>query len=236
MVSKAETLELMANNLANVSTTAFKADRAFYRLFTTAQAKVDPLTDEQSWVPVTQASRINFQQGPLEATGNSLDVALEGTGFLVVDSPAGVLFTRQGSLDRSADGVLRTAEGYPVLDTEGQWIEIPPTGSLEIGPRGHISIDGLRSAQIALLEFDGEPPLQKAGDTYFQLTGEDTSQAAESTKLRHGYLEGSNVSPPEAMVGLIELQRGFEMLRQAASLINNEMNGRAVDELGRASG
>src|SRR3982075_1318804 len=108
MRSRIESLDLLANNISNISTAGFKSDREFYRLYASADAET------QSTLPNIERSWIAFSQGIVKDTGNPLDVALAGRGFLTADSPTGPLYTRNGSLRLSPAGVLETMDGYPL--------------------------------------------------------------------------------------------------------------------------
>jgi flagellar basal-body rod protein FlgF len=108
-------------------------------------------------------------------------------------------------------------------------------GKLAIGPDGAVSIEGVTLAQLGIVEFEGRPPLMKAGSNYFQTVSDQEPRPAAETFVQQGSLEGSNVNAPESAVRLMLAARNFEMLRRIASMIGDEMNGRAVDELGRTS-
>src|SRR2546426_5040364 len=108
MRSRLEALDLLANNISNSGTAGYKADREFYNLYTSADA------ESQSTLPNIERNWIDFSQGMLKETGNPLDVALAGRGFLAADSPGGILYTRNGALRLSSTGVLETTDGYPV--------------------------------------------------------------------------------------------------------------------------
>jgi flagellar basal-body rod protein FlgF len=233
MRAQIETLELLGNNLANAATTGFKADREFFRLFQTELAQPDPNTAETRWMPVVQGSMIDFDQGPLARTEGGLDVALSGPGFLTVEAPdGGRLYTRNGGLRLSAQGRLETAEGYAVLDAGGKPIQIPAGAEVHIGEGGMIRSGGLNLAQLAVVSFEGRPPLTKAGQAYFQAAKGTQTQPAAGTVVKQGYLESSNVSVPLAAVQLIQTSRNFEMLSRIAGLVSDEMDGRAVQQLG----
>ena len=132
-----ETLEVLGNNIANAPTSGYKADREFYRLFATAEARLDMGLGGRPWMPVVGGSVIDFGQGPLIQTEGPLDVALSGPGFLVVQSPNGDLYTRSGSLQRSATGVLSTFDGYPVVGGRGEQIRLPAAGGNRYPARRH---------------------------------------------------------------------------------------------------
>src|SRR2546425_8566200 len=108
MRSRIEALDLLANNIANTGTAGYKSDREFYNLYTAAEA------DGQTTLPNVERNWTDFSQGVVKETGNPLDVALSGRGFLTVDSTAGPLYTRNGSLRLSSAGVLEKGGGHPV--------------------------------------------------------------------------------------------------------------------------
>ncbi len=232
MRARIESLETLGNNLANVTTNGFKADQEFYRIFLGENARADPLTGDQNLMPVAEATAINFAQGPLEATGSPLDIALSGPGFLVVEDAGGqALYTRAGSLRVSPTGRLETPEGFAVRDIEGDSLTLPREGKVEIAENGEIRVADALVGQIQVIELDSRQALRKAGANFFS-TGGDTPNPAAATAVRQGFLEGSNVSPPEAAVRLVQASRHFETLRRAATLISDEMDGRAVERLG----
>ena len=232
MRAQVETLEVIGNNIANASTHGYKADRDFYRLFLSAQAQADPLTGQISQMPVVQGSTIDFNQGTFIPTEGPLDVALSGPGFLVVEGPGGELYTRNGSLERSASGVLKTADGFSVLDSRRGSITLPPTGEVALSPSGVISVDGLRVAELLVVEFEKGASLSKVGNSYFRAADGITPQPAVQTSLQQGSLEASNVNVAEEAVRLMLSTRHFQMMRRVASLVGDELNGRAVEVLG----
>lgn len=233
MRAQIETLNLLGNNLANSATTGFKGDREFFRLFQTALTEPDPNTAEIRWMPVVQGSMIDFEQGPLARTEGALDVALSGPGFLMVEMPDGSrLYTRNGAFRLSSQGRLETAEGYAVLDASGKAINIPPGEEVRIGDRGMIRAGDLNLAQLGVVTFEGRPPLSKAGLSHFQAPDGVEMQPATQVVVKQGYLESSNVNVPLAAVQLIQASRNFEMLSRIAGLVADEMNGRAVEQLG----
>ena len=233
MRAQIETLELLGNNLANTATTGFKGDREFFRVFQTALTQPDPNTAEVRWMPVVQGSVIDFEQGPLARTEGAFDVALSGPGFLLVETAGGSrLYTRNGAFQLSALGRLETAEGHAVLDAGGAEIGIPAGEEVRIGDHGMIRAGGLNLAQLGVVRFEGAAPPTKAGLSYFQAPEGVETQPATGTTVKQGYLEGSNVNVSLAAVQLIQTSRNFEMLSRIAGLVADEMNGRAVEQLG----
>src|SRR4051794_41735691 len=106
--ARMESLELLANNVANASTGGYKADREFYGLFTSPESESD------SSMPLIERPWIDHSQGLIHGTGNQLDVAISGRGFFSVNGPRGPLYTRNGNFRVTGDGKLITSDGYTV--------------------------------------------------------------------------------------------------------------------------
>ena len=117
--ARMEALDLVANNLANATTGGFKLDREFYSLFSAGEESAIP-GDSGTKLPVIQKQWTDFSQGTLQPTGNSLDLALSGKGFFVVNGPPGPLYTRNGRFSSPSTAALTTPDGYPVRATGGQ--------------------------------------------------------------------------------------------------------------------
>jgi flagellar basal body rod protein FlgG len=183
-------------------------------------------------MPFIEGSRTDFRQGPLQSTGSTLDVALSGPGFLVVQTPQGELYTRNGSLQLDAQGTLRTSDGLPVLGADRQPIVLPREGELEISKNGAIEVGGLEVGQLLVEEFAQPRALKKVGHTLFQLQPGIEPAPAALTTVQQGSLEGANVNVPESAVRLIAASRHFDLLRRTASLVGDEMEGQAVQRLG----
>ena len=115
--ARMESLDLLANNIANASTGGYKADREFYSLYVAPEAAGN---DTSSTMPLIERPWIDHAQGALHATGNPLDVALSGKGFFAVNGPSGPLYTRNGNFRLAADGKLITADGYAVRELAGR--------------------------------------------------------------------------------------------------------------------
>ena len=233
MRSRIEALDLLANNISNSSTAGYKSDREFYGLYASADAET------QSTMPNIERNWIDFSQGIVKDTGNPLDVALAGRGFLTADSPAGPLYTRNGSLRLSAAGVLETADGYPLrADTPSGHIQAQlgaGTGSLQIQKDGAVSQDGQILGTLTLADWQKPEALEKQGGTYFRLVDTNLKPTAPTgMELLQGKLEGSNSGPSETAVQLIGVLRQFEMLQKAVGMAA-EMNKKAVEDVARVT-
>jgi flagellar basal-body rod protein FlgF len=233
MRSRIEALDLLANNISNTSTAGYKSDREFYGLYASADAET------QSSMPNIERNWIDFSQGIVKDTGNPLDVALAGRGFLTADSPGGPLYTRNGSLRLSAAGVLETADGYPLrADTPSGHIQAQlgaGTGSLQIQKDGAVSQDGQILGNLSLADWQKPEVLEKQGGTYFRLVDTNFKPSAPTgMELLQGKLEGSNSGPSETAVQLIGVLRQFEMLQKAVGMAA-EMNKKAVEDVARVT-
>jgi flagellar basal-body rod protein FlgF/flagellar basal-body rod protein FlgG len=222
-------LDLAANNLANVSTTGYKAQREFYRSFTASVKRLgSTLNRAVNDYGVLGGSAIDLKPGSTEKTGNDLDVALEGSGFLVVKTRAGERYTRNGNLRVDSTGQLTTSAGDPVLGEEGP-IQVP-TGKVSIGPDGTLSSGGALVAKLRLVDFASGAQLTAEGNTYFAAPKASEHPAA-APGLRQGFLESSNLNPVEGTVSLIDLQRQTGLLQRALTIFHNDFDRTAVQEL-----
>lgn len=238
MRARLESLEMLANNLANTATAGYKSDREFYSLYVAPEA-LDPAPADSdagpATLPVIQSHWTDFNQGTLTPTGSPLDLALSGKGFFVADGPSGPLYTRNGSLRLSPKGVLTTAEGYPLRTLEKTPIQAQPGLPLEVSTDGVVRQGGQSLGQLAFVDFAQPASLGKVGKNYFRAVDPQTApQPATGLEVHQGKLESSNVGAPESAVRLISILRQFEML-QKAMIIGADMSRRAVEEVARVS-
>ncbi len=202
------------NNLANVSTTGFKADLEQFRSMPVYGQGMPSRVYAMSERP-----GVDFKPGPIATTGRDLDMAIQGEGWLAVQSPDGSeAYTRAGDLRLDANGLLTTGAGHPVLGNNGAPIVIPPADTIQIGDDGTISIRPVGQAPNVLAEVERiklvnpeAVSLTKGEDGLIRLKEGGIAPADASVKLISGALEGSNVSSVDAMVKMIELQRQYEM-------------------------
>ena len=228
--ARMESLDLLANNVANASTGGYKADREFYSLYTAPEAgENEPL----STMPVIERPWTDHSQGSLHITGNPLDVAISGKGFFAVNGPSGPLYTRNGSFQLSPSGQLTTSEGYAVRDISGQPIQSQSQAPIEVGEDGSVTQGGQALGQLQIADFADRSMLQKLGNSYFMPSDPKAVPipAAEAT-VQQGKTENSNVAPAESAVRLVGLMRQFEMLQKAIT-ITTDMNKQALTEVAR---
>jgi flagellar basal-body rod protein FlgG len=232
-------MRVIANNLANVSTTGYKRDRANFATLAYQDSRV---AGQQSSGETTYANGLNLgtgvsvqsttridTQGTMETTGNSLDMALDGGGFFQVQMPGGQLgYTRAGNFSRSSEGNLVTSQGYQVLPA----IQIPAnTTQLTISEDGTVSAsvaggESQQVGQIQVANFANPGGLQAGSDNFlYETAASGPAQlgiAGEDGRghIKQGMLEGSNVSIVEELVDMIECQRAYEINSKMISSVD----------------
>jgi flagellar basal-body rod protein FlgF len=233
--ARMEALDMLANNIANASTSGFKLDRESYNVYfaSDGEAGEEPSTSPSA-SPLVEKNWTDFSQGNLVPTGNGLDLALEGRGFFVVDGPNGPLFTRNGAFRMTRSGVLETAEGHAVRVTtpDGKPYKLDPLLPVQISPDGSIAQGSASIGRIATADFDSPGSLSKTGRSYFQVRNPVSQLALAPAGIRQGSLESANVVPSESAVRLVSVMRQFETLQKAMS-IGVEMSRKAVDEVAK---
>jgi flagellar basal-body rod protein FlgF len=228
--ARMESLDLLANNIANASTGGYKADREFYSLYVAPEAAGNGLT---STMPLIERPWVDHAQGVLHATGNPLDVALSGKGFFAVNGPSGPLYTRNGSFRLAADGKLTSADGYPVRDSLGAPVTLQSARAVDISSDGTITQDGVATGKLEIVDFTSTADLSKQGSNYFRVADPALRSAAPSgTSVEQGHLEAANTGTAEAAIRLVSVMRQFEMLQKAVSL-GSEMDKRAIEEVAK---
>lgn len=230
--SRMESLDLLANNLANSATSGFKGDVEFYSLFKGDKEDSDD-TGNMSSVPLIDKRWTDFSQGVLQATGNPVDMALEGKGFFAVTGPAGPLYTRNGSFQVSPAGVLTTSDGYPVRSRGGGTIKIDHTRTFDVTADGSVQQEGATVGRLEVVNFADPMVLAKQGNNNYQNTDPKAKPvAATDVQVHQGQLEASNVNTASAAVQLVGVMRQFDMLQKAITL-STDMEKKGIDEVAR---
>ncbi len=223
-------MDVTANNLANMSTTGFKADALLFDMQTKDPARSRDAPRDIRFVRDVSSMR-DMSQGALAQTGDAFDLAIEGEGFFTVGGPGGPLYTRDGSFSLGADGTLSTRDGRPVLNTAGAPIVFDPQGAPpRIDTDGTVRVGGAEVGRIAAVAFPAPDALEKVGDNLFAANGQASGEADGA--IIQGAREASNVRPILEMTRLIEISRAYE---QAARIVKNgdDLRKSAIDRLGR---
>jgi len=230
--SRMESLDLLANNLANTATSGYKSDQEFYGLFRSDVAS-GAGDDSASTMPVIERQWTDFSQGTMEVTGSSLDVALNGNGFFVVKGPSGPLYTRNGSLRVLGSRQLATADGYPLQTAGGGTISITSGKPIEIATDGTVTQESQTLGQLQMVDFASTSSLAKMGNTCFKNTDPKNAPApAANAKVEQGKIEGSNVPVAQAAMRLVGVMRQFEMLQKAIG-VSSDMDTKSIQEVAR---
>jgi flagellar basal-body rod protein FlgF len=235
--ARMESLDMLANNLANAGTSGYKGDYESYGLYAGAEGSAalngqgDP--SRPGLLPVIERPWTDFSQGLLQSTGNSFDLALSGKGLFVVTGPSGPLYTRNGSFHMDEQGRLVSAEGYPLQTQSGTTLQLDPAKPVQVATDGSVLQGGQSVGTLQVVGIEDQGSLAKVGHSYFRMLDPAAKpKAASGVQVYQGKLENSNVSPAESAVRLVSVMRQFEMLQRAVSL-STEMNRKAVEEVAR---
>jgi len=233
---------IIANNLANAETPGFKADRiAFQERLNAASARSDlsarhPALEAMTGGVFETPVYTDFSQGGLIPSNSSLDVAVDGSGFLTVQSRDGLRYTRDGRLMVDSTGrLVHAATGDAVLGADGQPIVLEPgsTEPIHIDETGQVRQGRQGAGQLALVDFADHQQLQKVGGNVY--AADAGAQRVEAHGLiKQSAYEASGVEPITTLVEMIETTRAYEANARLISL-QDESLGRAVSELGRVA-
>jgi flagellar basal-body rod protein FlgF len=217
-VALSRKLDVIANNIANINTTGFKSDGSVFEEFVDKTARGGNFIGRDNQVSFVRdrATWVDMTQGTMVRTGNPTDVAIDGKGFLAVQTPAGERYTRNGALQINAKGQLVTSEGNPVLGTSGPITFQANDRNIRISPDGTISVregdDAKNESQRGTLRIVGianPGVLQKDGGSNFSLPAGVTVAADTTSRLVQGSIEKSNVHGVLEMTRLIDVTRSY---------------------------
>ncbi len=233
-------LELLANNLAQISTPGYKADLPIFRIYDSETGTETEQFNQFDSAVVEQSAwkftHIDFTQGPAKLTNNPLDLALNGDGFFVLQSPDGPRYTRSGRFTLNAEGQIVAPQGWPVLGQGGAPIQIAnvnnTSGGIFINATGQVISNGSVAGTIKIVDFPKPYALEKKGFSSFAPVDETVALTTpEDTKIQQGFVEGSNVNAIGEMTKLIEISRLYEAyLKMLQSF--DEVDSTSVNELG----
>jgi flagellar basal-body rod protein FlgF len=223
-------MDVVANNMANINTTGFKASDLMFEDFLMPVARDNDFVglDRQVYFTQDWSTVHDMSAGSIEQTGNPLDVALMGNGFLTVSTPAGQRYTRAGALAIDASGILVDLNGNPVLGTSGP-IKFDDTDTdITISRDGTVSTNNGAKGTLALAQFTDPQILVREGDAYFS---GPASNAPLATQVMQGAIERSNVSGVTELTTMIRVQRAYQSL---ASLMQkqDDLRNTAIQRLG----
>jgi flagellar basal-body rod protein FlgG len=257
MLTAVRRMEVVINNLANIQTPGYKGERASSVTF--AEQMVVDQAGRQGGLgglvlsTAAKPPELDLSQGPIHQTGRALDVALEGSGFLVAETANGTVYTRDGTLTRDGDGYLATAKGKRILGATGP-IKVAD-GAVTIATDGAVRVAGELAGRLRLVEFAPNQPLQRLGDNELAPWGDTAlgqgrmlarvgdnefvprdasvaSREASGTTVLQGFIEGSNVDVTGTLTTMLELQRAYQA-SQRMIRYQDETLMKAVGEIAR---
>jgi flagellar basal-body rod protein FlgF len=231
-------LDVVANNIANVNTTGYKSDGVVFHEFLMPGVSASQFRGSDRRVSFVQdrATWTDFSQGPVQPTGNPLDVAISGNAFLTVQTPRGERYTRNGALLINSQGQLVTSEGLQVVGTNGPIVFQPNDREISIGIDGTISVregqntTDAQRGKLKLASFDQARLLQKDGTSTYLAPAGVTAQVPADAKVTQGAIEKSNVQSVIEMTRMVEITRAYT---QVAQILQNQSDMRrsALDKL-----
>ncbi|HEY8463940.1 MAG TPA: flagellar hook-basal body protein [Bacillota bacterium] len=226
MVAELNRQDIVANNLANLNTTGFKADRTTTATFQTLLVNA---YDRSGMTPIgtmglgtaVRPTYTDFSNGALLVTGEPTDLAIEGDALFTVITPEGLRFTRGGNFSRDRDNYLVTREGYRVMGEQGP---IQVDGEFQVSATGEVIQDGTVINRLGLVATTGA---RKEGESLYTV---EQAEPATDYQIHQGSLEQSNVNAIRQMIAMINLTRSYETNQRALSA-HDETLGKAVNEL-----
>jgi flagellar basal-body rod protein FlgF/flagellar basal-body rod protein FlgG len=231
LVARTQALDTAAANLANAQTPGFRAEREFFRsVLMGPDGRNSQLGETVNNYGLLGGDRLSMAQGALTETGNPLDLAIEGQGFFMVQTPNGPRYTRDGSFHRLPNGQLVTQAGEPVLSVTGQTILIPP-GEVSVGSDGSVSVAGGVVARVGTFVFPAGTDMTPEGANRYVAPEGVTAAAATGAAIHQGALEAANQDVVEGTLDLVMMQRQAEMMQRALTVFHTEFNKFATEDL-----
>jgi flagellar basal-body rod protein FlgF len=226
-------METISNNLANMNTPAFKGEHTMFTEYLQKVRSPDrPFGDKVAFVRDVSTYR-DMKEGALTQTENPLDVALKGDGFMVVDTPSGPRYTRNGHFRLDEAGQVVTADGHAVLASNDQPIFIAPNEkNISISKDGTVSTETGRVGKIRVVRFENAQDLRKTAGGLYESASQP--QDVDRPEVVQGMAEESNIQPVVEVTSMIQVQRSYDAVQR---MIDNEheRQRKAIDVLGRTS-
>ncbi|MFQ5533263.1 MAG: flagellar basal-body rod protein FlgF [Sphingomonadales bacterium] len=225
-------LDVIANNIANMNTTAFKNEDVMFQQYLAEATETSGATGEPVSMVYDVGTSRDMAEGEIAPTGNPLDVAIQGDGYFTVLGADGVeRYTRNGHFQLNADGVLVTSSGESVLGVTGNEIELDPADtSLSIASDGTITTSTGIAGQLNVVQFDENQRPLKVGNSLYE--SDFVPTPAENIRVEQGMLESSNVVPVMQITKMIELLRSYQSTGRLLSDYQ-DLQRRAVRTLGQ---
>lgn len=226
-------MDIVANNIANMNTPAFKAERLIFVEYLKKPTN-NTSKDEQSFVQDIGTMR-DTSEGPLVKTDNPFDLAVSGEGYFTIETPLGDRYTRHGRFQLDAENRLVTGQGNPVLDSGGSQITIPlNSGPISVGTDGTLSSGNGIVAKLGLVKFADEQQLRRGANNLYSVPEDQQPQAVEKPRIMQGMLEESNVEAITELTRMIDIMRTYQSIGKAIEQ-EHERQLKAINRVARHS-
>lgn len=239
--------DVVANNLANVNTSGYKKQvavaQAFPNMLMSRLGEIKKNNQgEYQPVPIKLIGGVgtgaavekiysDLSMGNIRKTDNAADLALSSDGYFAVLTPQGERYTRNGQFKINSEGILTTNQGYPVLDSSDQTINLQE--DFLVDENGNISVNGENIAQLKMIRFDNPQYLQREGDNLLAAQ-EEVGTTLERSGILQGYIEDSNVNAVKEMVEMINVVRAYESMQKVVQA-EDEITQVVIDQVGSVS-
>lgn len=219
-VALQEQMDIIANNVANMNTPGYRAQNMVFTEYLADPKEIEPGDKSDPLSMVLDYGQFQVTApGPMRQTGNTLDVALQGPGYIGVNTPGGTMYTRAGAFTLNNIGELVTTAGYKVAGAGGGAITIPDGAKeIRIAQDGSVTTDQGQAGKIMIVEFANVQEIEQQGNGLYK-AGQTQPVPAEKTKMVQGMLEGSNVNAVLEMTRMIDVSRAYQ---QTQSMIQSE--------------
>ncbi len=223
-------MDIIANNIANMSTTAFKAEDVLFNEYPVRVDIGDLRQLDLSFVEDVAVIR-NLAEGPMEHTDSPFDLAISGEGFFTVSTTAGERYTRNGHFTLDGEGRIVTHDGNPLLDAGGSEFVIGPSETdITIAHDGSVSTSAGSKGRIGLVQFPHPGDMETVGSSLYKT--DQRPEPAQGAELVQGALEQSNVSPVLEMTKMLEMVRAYQSVTNIMERAN-ELSRRAIRDMGQ---
>ncbi len=233
MITNGERLNIISNNLANVNSSGYKLDEGVLRSFpevfiSRVEGRRTTELGKIGTGVVLEESFTDFKQGALLHTEVPLDLALEGRGFFVIQTPNGLRYTRDGNFTLNTSGQVVTQQGYPVMGERGP-LQTIEGRDISVARDGRLFLGDIRGDRLLVVDFPDYNSLEKIGDNLYQnqLEGEPVVDYT----IRQGFLENSNVNVVREMVKMIQVNRYYEANQKVISMMDSTLD-KAINSVG----
>lgn len=231
LVARTQALDTAAANLANAQTPGYRAEREYFRsALLGPDAQDSQLGRTVNNFGMLGGDRLDMSQGALTATGNPLDLAIEGEGFFQVQTANGLRFTRDGAFHRSQSGQLVTKAGEAVLSPAGQSIQLPP-GDVSVGADGVVSVAGGAVSTVGVFTFPSGSQLTPEGANRYVAPQGTAPLLSKKSEIHQGSIESANQDVIQGSLDMIVMQRQAEMMQKALTIFHTEFNKTASEDL-----